>query len=91
MPNNKPAMDRYDFGFARDLYDTNIHPRVALGPTDLAEIRQAVKRGNGRKIMTAVRQKVDTIVDLVLASNDLPTLLKGDGTWHSPRPASVPA
>ena len=83
MRHAKAGPDRYEFACARDLYAENVHPRVALAPDDLAEIRQAVKRGNGRKIMRALRQKVGTLADLVLASNDLPALLKGDRTHHS--------
>jgi len=77
-------MNRYEFGYARGLYAANIHPRVALGPADLADIRLAVKRGAARKVMKAMRHKVGVLTDLILEANDLPALLKGDHTWHSP-------
>lgn len=76
--------DRYSFGFAKDLYDADVHPRIALGPADLIDIRKAVRRGNGRKVMTALREKVRVLVDLVLSSDNLHELLKGDSTHYSP-------
>ena len=75
---------RYAFASAENLYRRNVHPRVMLGPDDVVELRRQIQRGDGKKIMAALRKKVRTLVDFVIESEDLATMLKGDGSHNSP-------
>ena len=74
----------YRFGAARDLYAANVHPRVCLGPDDVVSLREKIRSGEGRKIMSALRRKVRHVVSFVLESDDLAALLKGDGSHNCP-------
>lgn len=73
----------YQFGAARKLYENQAHPRVMLGPEDIFRLRRQISSGDGKKIMIVLRKKVRRLVEFVLESKDLPTMLKGDGTHHS--------
>ena len=78
----KGPWSRYAFGAAKNLYQENVHPRVLLGPDDVARLRDQIRRGDGRKIMSALRRKVQKLVGFVLGAEDLATLLKGDGSHN---------
>ena len=77
-------MSRYAFGVARDLYASNVHPRVMLGPDDVVELRRRTGSGDGRKVLDAMRAKVRALADLVEGADDLVALMAGDGTHVSP-------
>ena len=49
-------MATFTFGCAADLYRERVHPRVLIGPDDLARLRDRVKRGGGRRLMQALRE-----------------------------------
>jgi len=74
---------RYSFGAAKKLYQKNVHPRVLLGPDDVTKLRDQIRRGDGKKIMSALRRKVQKLVGFVLDAENLATLLKGDGSHNS--------
>lgn len=78
----------YRFGAARKLYAANAHPRVMLGAGDAAWLRKQIKFGDGEKIMTTLGKKVRRLVNFILEADDLPTMLKGDGS-HNSRGAQV--
>lgn len=64
----RPSASRYTFAAARRLYARRAHPRVALGADDLDTLRERVGRGDGLKIMTALRRKVRVLVDEAAAA-----------------------
>lgn len=68
-------MATFTFGCAADLYRERVHPRVLIGPDDLARLRDRVKRGGGRRLMQALREKVRPLVEAVLAADELPALI----------------
>ena len=78
MPNKK-----FSFNAARKLYENGTHPRVMLGPHDIDRLRRQIRTGDGRKIMSAIRRKVKPLVTNVLEADDLPLMLKGDGSHNS--------
>lgn len=71
------------YGTARSLYAKHVHPRVVMGPADLAELRERTRSGNGRKIRLAVREKAARLFEQVAAAPEPSTWLAGDGTWSS--------
>ena len=74
---------RYGFGRAKKLYADGVHPRVLLGAEDVVALRRQIQSGDGRKIMAALRRKVRKLVGFVLESDDLATMLEGDGSHNS--------
>ena len=68
-------MSSFDFGCAADLYRKRIHPRVLVGPDDLVRLRDRVKRGGGRRLMQALRNKVQPLAQAALEADDLPGLI----------------
>jgi len=68
-------MPSFTFGCAADLYQKSIHPRVLIGPDDLARLREQVKRGGGRRLVDALREKVRPLVRAALDTDELPALL----------------
>ena len=68
-------MASFAFGCATDLYRKRVHPRVLVGPDDLARLRDRVQQGGGRRLMEALRKKVRPLVEATLAADDLPTLI----------------
>jgi len=47
----------YSFGAARKLYEAHAHPRVLLGTNDLPRLRRILRAGDGKTIITAVRER----------------------------------
>jgi len=78
-----PKSKRYSMGAARALYAKNIHPRVMLGPDDVVQLREQVKRGDGKKIMTALRKKVRRLAGFIHDADDVVVMMQGDGSHHS--------
>jgi len=68
-------------GLAVQLYKTGVHPRLLIGPTELDALRQDMRSGWPKRIMTALRTKVAGLVDVVEQTDDLPGLL----THHAVR------
>ncbi|MCX5660613.1 MAG: hypothetical protein NTW19_12960 [Planctomycetota bacterium] len=76
---------RYAFGCARPLYARGVHPRVMLGPEDVTRLRTLVRKGDGLKVMTALRGKVRRLVESVLTAPDLiEMLLWKKRKWNEP-------
>ena len=51
---------KYTFGCARPLYEKNIHPRVLIGPDELADLRARTRSeaSMGGRLLAAMRRKV---------------------------------
>jgi hypothetical protein len=58
----------HQFGCAADLYRRGLHPRILVGPDDIARLRRQVRRGDGLKIFNAIRGKIAPVVDRLLAA-----------------------
>ena len=71
----------YSFGVARSLYAKAVHPRLLLSPGDVPRLRKLVRAGDGKKIMTVLRQKVRRLVDVANTTPDIVELL----AWKSRR------
>jgi hypothetical protein len=61
----------YDFGSARELYAEDLRPRILFGPDDVPRLRALVRRGRGKAVMTAIRERVRPHVEWTLACSDL--------------------
>jgi len=48
----------FSFGCARPLYEQKQHPRVMLGPAEMARLRERTRAGDGRRILSALHEKV---------------------------------
>lgn len=70
------------FGCARHLYEQHCHPRILCDADGLDQLRRAMRRGPGLRLMTALRHKLAPVIARVLAANDPDALLKFDG-WQS--------
>ena len=68
-------MSKFEFGTATQLYEEYIHPRVIIGPKDIDRLKESTRRGGGRRLMNAMREKVRPLVEVVLQSDDLPGLV----------------
>lgn len=62
----------FNFGCAKSLYEQHIHPRVVLGPGDLATLRRKTRAGDGRKILAGLRQKCRPILERIQAARAQP-------------------
>ncbi|MCX5661601.1 MAG: hypothetical protein NTW19_18140 [Planctomycetota bacterium] len=71
------------FGNARPLYRDNLHPRILCGPADIARLRTQVRRGDGLRLMNALRRKLRPVIERILNSPDLSKDLDfyGTNTW----------
>ena len=45
----------FGFGLAEDLYESGAHPRLLVGPDDVAALRKRIAAGPGKKLMDALR------------------------------------
>lgn len=61
-----PHSPFHTFGCAADLYRRGVHPRILVGPDDIARLRRRVRRGDGLKIFNAIRARIAPIVDRLL-------------------------
>ncbi|MDP6358814.1 MAG: hypothetical protein QF473_27090, partial [Planctomycetota bacterium] len=68
-------MSKFEFGTATQLYEEYIHPRVIIGPKDIDRLKDSTRRGGGRRLMNAMREKVRPLVEVVLQTDDLPGLV----------------
>jgi len=76
-----------DFRFrcAEKLYRDGIHPRVLLGPDDLAALRVRVRSGLGRRLLVGLRRKVRPLVGRTLECDSLPEMIANwCVTWNQP-------
>ncbi len=71
------------FAAAEPLYAQSRHPRVALGPDELVELRRKVRSGDGLKIMDALRRKVRVLAEEAKHSTAWPQILEGNGRHNS--------
>jgi hypothetical protein len=71
------------YGIAKPLYAKQAHPRVLLGPADVAALRACTRIGDGRKIRLAVRGKAARLFAELAAAPEPSTWLGGNGTWSS--------
>jgi len=62
---------RFAFGCARELYASRVHPRVLLGPEDVATLRRRARSGYARAILDGMRRKVGPLAEWLLAQTDL--------------------
>lgn len=63
----------FAFGCARKLYDRNIHPRVLFGPEELEDIRQTIRKGDGKLLMNAIREKTKLDIARLLSDEGVET------------------
>src|SRR6185295_15667736 len=66
----------FHFRGALPLYAKRIHPRVLVGPDDIATLRKRIRSGYGKKIMDGMRRRIRPIVSHVLAAPDHQRVLK---------------
>ena len=66
---------QYAFGCAQSLYADNIHPRVLVGPRDIAALRKRIASGDGRRVMEGIRAQLTPIIDGLHAANDASKML----------------
>ena len=69
------------FGDARSLHVRHVHPRLLIGPRELADIRKSITAGRGRKVMEALRESTRPFVE-ANSSTDAVVRLFGDQTLH---------
>ncbi|MCX5662965.1 MAG: hypothetical protein NTW19_25045 [Planctomycetota bacterium] len=69
----------FAFGSAAALYKSRVHPRVLLGPDELAALRRKTRSGLHAKLLAAIRVKTAPLVERVHTTPDLPALL---ATWN---------
>ena len=62
-------------GCARPLYAKNLHPRVLLGPGDVARLGLQIRSGRGKTIFDAMRRRVDPVIDQILGTEDVAALI----------------
>ena len=60
----------YRFGAARELYERRVHPRVLIGSAGLVDLRRRTRRGEGARLLAAVRAKLRPYVAELLAAPD---------------------
>ena len=60
----------FEFGCARKLYEHRVHPRLMLGPDDVADLRVRIRSGWGRKLMAAMREKVGPLAAALAETDD---------------------
>ncbi len=71
------------YGVARALYRKKEHPRLLLGPAELALLKAQIRAGAGKKIWAALRLKAAALFAELAAVPDLKAMLAGDGSWQS--------
>ena len=64
-------------GCARPLYDKGTHPRVLIGPAELAGLRTRTRSGGGKRLADAVRAKAGHAARLVNEADDLAATVAG--------------
>ena len=76
-------------GCAQPLYRDNIHPRLLVGPKDLAAMKRKTRAGVGAKILRDIRVHIRPVADRVLAAADENAVLDivngayfGRELWH---------
>jgi hypothetical protein len=57
-------------GGARSLYERNVHPRVLIGPRELAAMQRRVHTSRGKKIMNGLRARLRPQVREILDAGD---------------------
>ena len=67
MPKRSEADRRFAFGAAAALYARGVHPRVVMGPADVARLREAGRTGAHRTILAGLRRKIAPFVARVRA------------------------
>ncbi len=80
----------FDFGYAAELYEKGIHPRVMLGPEELNDLKQRVQDGSGRTILDGLHGQMRELAERVHHAEDL-TLMVGqwNHNWQQPGTAVV--
>ena len=68
-------------GSAADLYRQGTHPRLLIGPDGLPGLHRRIRTGWARKIMAALRTKVEGLIQRLEQTDDVPALL----THHTAR------
>lgn len=78
----------FQFGAAASLYQKNIHPRVMVGPADIARLRKLIKgpaSSDAVKIMKGLRRKVAPLIDRIHTIDNLPEVLsQWNARWDLP-------
>lgn len=75
-------------GAAVALYERRVHPRIMLGPDDLAALRERTTAGDGKLLRDGLRAAVRPLVRQVL---DAPDLARFIGDWdHANRKPGSP-
>ena len=67
----------FEYGCARALYEQHRHPRLLLGPDDLAALRDECRRGPCRVLLDALLRKVEPVAAGVPGSDEMAAMLAG--------------